>query len=251
MLPWRCGPVEGPRGWQVVLASGTRLLVVDGDRASARELLVGLTHHALHVEVAHTGGDALRLATEVDLVLMGPGLPDLEGAEVCRRLRARSTVPLIVRSDRSDELERVQLLELGADAYLVGPIGLRELVAHIRAVLRRCRTDGFGLLQVGRLHLDRHDHRVELDGRPLSLTPKELLVLTSLAEDHGRIVPRDELIRRVWQHQWDGAEHTLDVHIGSLRRKLGPDRWIHTVRGIGFRLQDPDRSVSDTGTWTN
>jgi DNA-binding response OmpR family regulator len=177
-----------------------------------------------------------------DVVLLDLGLPDVDGFELCRELRARSEVPIIVVTARGDEIDRVVGLELGADDYVVKPFGLRELVARIRAVTRRSavRVESPPTPAPRRLVVDRRTRRVTLDGALLALTPKEFDLLALLAGDPGAVCSRQEIIDRVWDPHWYGPTKTLDVHIGSLRRKLGDPRWIETVRGVGYRLSDHD-----------
>jgi two-component system response regulator RegX3 len=187
--------------------------------------------------------------TEADLVLLDLGLPDLDGRVVCRELRARSAVPIIVVTARGDELDRVTLLELGADDYVVKPFGFRELVARIGAVLRRASTAGpnagaamvDAVVQCGDLQIDRRTRRVNIASTVASLTPKEYDLLAYLAADLGAVRTRDEIMRDVWDENWWGSTKTLDVHIASLRKKIGAER-IETIRGVGFALADPNAS---------
>ncbi len=192
------------------------------------------------VEVASTGAAALA-AAPADLVLLDLGLPDLGGNVVCQRLRARSSVPIIVVSARGEEIDRVMLLELGADDYVVKPFGFRELVARIRAVTRRMSgpepTPAAMEFVVGPLRIDRRTRMVVFDGSLVDLTPKEFDLLVFLASDVGGVRGRDQLIQAVWDENWWGSTKTLDVHIASLRKKLRPEL-IETVRSVGYRLVD-------------
>ena len=217
-----------------------RLLLVEDDDAIAEPLAEGLGREGFAVERVGTGAAALG-AAPADLVLLDLGLPDLEGTEVCRRLRERSAVPVIVLTARGGELDRVMLLELGADDYVVKPFGFRELVARIRAVLRRASGgQGSSAVQhLGGLDLDRRSRRVTVAGEELHLTPKEFDLLAKLAEDPGAVVRRDDIIAEVWDEHWWGSTKTLDVHVNALRRKLGDPRWISAVRGVGYRLEVP------------
>jgi two-component system response regulator RegX3 len=169
-------------------------------------------------------------------------LPDLDGREVCRRLRTRSAVPIIVVSARGEEIDRVLLLELGADDYVVKPFGFRELVARIRAVLRRVGGEPDASVTAGcswaRLTIDRAPVRSPMRGR-VSLTPKEYELLVELASDPGAVMTREHLIDSVWDEHWWGSTKTLDVHVASLRKKLAPEL-IETIRGVGFRLVELD-----------
>jgi two-component system response regulator RegX3 len=217
------------------------LLVVEDDEAIAEPLVSGLRQHGFDVTWVATGADALA-AEGIDLVLLDLGLPDLDGYEVCRRLRAKSSVPIVVVSARGEEPDRVVGLELGADDYVVKPFGLRELVARIRAVTRRTSplaTAEDAPQRIGALEIDRRTRRVRAHGAEIALTPKEYDVLALLAEDPGSVVRRQTIFDRLWDPQWYGPTKTLDVHVASLRKKLGDARWIETVRGVGFRLGRP------------
>lgn len=221
----------------------TRLLVVEDDVAIADALVDGLAREGFEVEQVGTGADALA-ATEPDLVVLDLALPDLDGREVFRRLRARSTVPVIVATARDDEFDRVLLLELGADDYIVKPFGMRELVARVRAVLRRSvgpePDPPRDRPQVaGPLVVDRRRRRAWLDGKELLLTPKEFDLLALLAAEPGAVLTREHILSQVWDPHWWGPTKTLDVHVAALRRKLGDPRWITTVRGVGYRLEPP------------
>jgi DNA-binding response OmpR family regulator len=211
------------------------LLVVEDDEAIAVPLVRGLERSGYEVTRVSTGRDALDV-DGVDLVLLDLGLPDLDGYEVCRRLRAASSVPIIVVTARGDEVDRVVGLELGADDYVVKPFGIRELVARVRAVSRRAVAQPAGPQRVGALEVDRRTRRVALDGREVALAPKEFELLALLADDPGAVVSRVQIMDEVWDPHWYGPTKTLDVHVASLRRKLGDPRWIETVRGVGFRL---------------
>jgi DNA-binding response OmpR family regulator len=215
------------------------VLLVEDDEAIAQPLVKGLEREGFTVNWVATGTAAVE-AAEPDVVLLDLGLPDIDGYEVCRRIRLKSEVPIVFLTARSDEVDRVVGLELGADDYVVKPFGFRELVARIRAVTRRrapsTRTDGQPL-NIGGLELDRRTRRVTLDGETLELTPKEFELLALLAQDPGAVFPRQQIMERVWGHPWYGPTKTLDVHVASIRKKLGDPSWIETVRGVGFKLQ--------------
>jgi len=215
-----------------------RLLVVEDDPTISVPLREGLEREGFEVEVAPTGAAALA-AAPADLVLLDLGLPDVDGPVVCRRLRERGAVPIIVVTARGDEIDRVMLLELGADDYVVKPFGFRELVARIRAVLRRAggaeRQAPADVLDIGALHLDRRSHTVTFAGAAVALTPKEYDLLLYLAADPGAVRSREQLMHDVWDEHWWGSTKTLDVHVASLRRKLRPEL-IETVRSVGYRL---------------
>jgi DNA-binding response OmpR family regulator len=222
-------------------APGTVLLLVEDDETIAEPLSEGLEYTGFRVRHVRTGKAALA-DSGADLILLDLGLPDLDGGEVCRQLRRLAATPIIVITARGDELDRVTLLELGADDYLVKPFGFRELVARIRAVLRRAQ-DGSpqqpAVESVGSLRLDRRGRRAYLAGRELDLTSKEFDLLAFLAEEPDAVRRREEIIAAVWDEHWWGSTKTLDVHIASLRKKLGDHRWISTLRGVGYRLNEP------------
>ena len=215
-----------------------RVLVVEDDPTISVPLREGLEREGFSVEVAATGAAALA-AEPADLVLLDLGLPDLEGRVVCQRLRERGEVPIIVVTARGDELDRVMLLELGADDYVVKPFGFRELVARMRAVLRRTsprdRATTVDTVDLGALQIDRRTRGVIFAGAAVTLTPKEYDLLLRLAADAGAVLGREQLMQDVWDEHWWGSTKTLDVHVASLRKKLRPEV-IETVRSVGYRL---------------
>jgi DNA-binding response OmpR family regulator len=219
-----------------------RLLLVEDDPTISGPLVEGLRREGFDVDHAATGAAALA-AGPADLVLLDLGLPDLEGRVVCQELRSRGPVPIIVVSARGAEIDRVTMLELGADDYVVKPFGFRELVARIRAVLRRASTEGPATpaprIEVGDLVIDRRTRTVVHQGRPIALSPKEFDLLVCLGDDPGAVRSREQLMHDVWDENWWGSTKTLDVHIASLRKKLRPEL-IETVRSVGYRLNVPD-----------
>jgi two-component system, OmpR family, response regulator RegX3 len=219
---------------------GMHILVVEDEDAIADPLVVGLRREGYDVSRVATGEGALE-APSADLVLLDLRLPDLDGLDVGRRLRERSRVPIIVLTARGEEADRVVGLELGADDYVVKPYGLRELIARIRAVMRRTASvdNAGGPMRVGDLDVDERARRATLAGRELELTPKEFDLLAALARDPGAALTRRRLLAEVWDTSWYGSSKTIDVHVAALRRKLGDPGWIETVRGVGFRLRVP------------
>jgi two-component system response regulator RegX3 len=219
-----------------------RLLVVEDDDGIAAPLVSGLRREGFEVERVATGAGALA-ADEPDLVLLDLRLPDMDGYAVAREMRARSRVPIIMVTARGEEVDRVVGLEIGADDYVVKPFGLRELIARINAVMRRVAAPASSepgpVAEVGPLVIDRRRHEVTLDGVPLALTPKEFDLLALLATDPGAALDRRRILEEVWGTRWYGPSKTIDVHVSSLRRKLGDPGWIETVRGVGFRLRAP------------
>ena len=218
-----------------------KLLLVEDEDAIAEPLAEGLRREGFAVERVATGKEALE-AAEPDLVLLDVGLPDTDGLSVCRELRSRSSVPIIMVTAKGEEVDRVVGLEVGADDYIVKPFGFRELIARIRAVTRRTgdrSTAIAGVATIGALAIDTRSRRVSVDGREIDLTPKEFDLLALLARDPGAVVSRARILEEVWQTTWFGSAKTIDVHVAALRKKLGDPAWIETVRGVGLRLHVP------------
>ena len=216
-----------------------RILLVEDEDAIAEPLADGLRREGFEVERAATGSDALA-AADPDLVLLDLRLPDADGLAVCRELRARSDVPIIMITAKGEEIDKVVGLEMGADDYLVKPFGFRELLARIRAVTRRSTTPArTAALRVGELVIDPPARRATLGEHELELTPKEFDLLSLLASDPGTVVSKQRILEEIWQTVWYGSAKTIDVHVASLRRKLGDPAWIETVRGVGLRLRNP------------
>jgi len=214
---------------------------VEDDDAIAEPLVKGLERQEWSVQRVSTGiaGVELEASDPPDIVLLDLGLPDIDGYEVCRRIRSRSTTPIIVLTARGDEIDRVLGLELGADDYMVKPFGFRELLARINAVLRRTApVDGTPseVSSVGGLTIDRRARRVLRGDDEITLARKEFDLLSLLATDPGATFTREDILEQVWDAHWYGPTKTLDVHIASLRRKIGDPALIETVRGVGFRL---------------
>nr|WP_202477822.1 response regulator transcription factor [Streptomyces sp. SID5470] len=222
--------------------------MVEDDEPVAQSLRRGLIRYGFEVEWVSTGAAALGHEGPYDVVLLDLGLPDTDGLDVCRALRERGDVPIIVISARSDETDRVVGLELGADDYVTKPFGVREVIARIRAVMRRAQPrtevaaagpDTYG----SRLSIDRKAARVRLDGEEVPLAPKEYDLLAFLTEEPGALMSREQIMEAVWDANWFGPTKTLDVHVAALRRKLAGAVVIEAVRGVGFRLE----IVKDTG----
>lgn len=218
-----------------------KVLLVENDVKVTDELAKGLTEQGLDVLTVNRGYAALAHVDAVDVVLLDLGLPDIDGFEVCRRIRASSFVPIVIVSGRVDEFDRVLALKMGADDYVVKPYWLRELTARIEAVLRRTRggwtaAGAETARQVGALRIDAGRRRVLVDGREVTLTRKEFGLLALLTSDPGRIFTREAIMNEVWGHDGAGDTRTLGVHMASLRKKLGVGDFIETVRGVGFRV---------------
>jgi DNA-binding response OmpR family regulator len=225
-------------------AARPRILLVEDEESISEPFSRALAREGFEPVVARTAADALKMAALVDpeLVLLDLMLPDGDGRDVCRELRRRSDTPIIMLTARGTETDRIVGLELGADDYVVKPFSSPEVIARIRAVLRRSRRDDEGAprLTFAELEIDGDARRVRRGDKELDLSRKEFDLLVVLAEAAGRVLTRDHLMARVWDENWFGPTKTLDVHIGTLRRKLGDDpadpRFIHTVRGVGFRF---------------
>ncbi|HVF03253.1 MAG TPA: response regulator transcription factor [Frankiaceae bacterium] len=224
----------------------THVLVVEDEPSFSEPLAFMLRKEGFEVTVAETGPDALREFDRAgpDLVLLDVMLPGMSGTEVCRTLRQRSNVPVIMLTARDSEIDKVVGLELGADDYVTKPFSSRELVARIRAVLRR-RTDEAddllpGVLEAGPVRLDVDRHTVTVDGRPVAFPLKEFELLEVLLRNAGRVVTRGQLIDRVWGAAYVGDTKTLDVHVKRVRAKIEPDpgnpRYLTTVRGLGYKF---------------
>jgi two-component system, OmpR family, response regulator RegX3 len=227
----------------------TRVLLIEDEESIAVPLVGALEREGFEVAHAPTGREGLDAASDdrVDLVLLDLMLPDMDGRDVCRQLRQSSSVPVIMLTAKGLETDRVVGLELGADDYVVKPFSVAELAARIRAVLRRSSERGAApkdVLAVGDVELDRRTWTARLGGEPLELARREFELLRILLEHAGEVVTRETLMREVWDTEWMGATKTLDVHVSTLRRKLGDDpaapRYVHTVRGVGFRFAGAD-----------
>ena len=223
-----------------------RVLLVEDDQSVADGLLDGLSganFESLHVM---TGADALSSVNDFnpDIVLLDLGLPDMDGTDVCRSIRLSSTVPIIVVSARDEEIDRVVALEIGADDYVVKPFGMRELIARIRAVARRTAQSDIEAAPAaervfGDLTIDVRRQRITLAGEDIHLTAKEFELVEYLSSDPGAVFKRSDILHDVWDTNWYGTSKTLDAHIAAIRKKLGNPHWIESVRGVGFRFEQP------------
>ncbi|MEY2436071.1 MAG: two-component system, OmpR family, response regulator RegX3 [Acidimicrobiaceae bacterium] len=229
----------------------TTVLVVEDEDSFVEALTVGLKREGFRVHVARDGAQALAMFDVVkpDLVLLDVMLPKVSGIDVCRELRTRSRVPIIMVTAKGSEIDTVVGLEVGADDYVTKPYRLRELVARIRAVLRRTPADGAPSVlsgeatEVGDVALDPDRHEVTIRGEPVSLPLKEFELLGILLENAGRVLTRETLIDRVWGSDYVGDTKTLDVHIKRLRAKVEPEpsnpTRIVTIRGLGYKYERP------------
>jgi two-component system, OmpR family, response regulator RegX3 len=232
-------------------APGGRILVVEDEDSISEPFAEVLRREGFEPLVTRTAAGALELAAdgEPDLVMLDLSLPDGDGRDVCRELRRRSDVPIVMLTARGTEMDRIVGLELGADDYVVKPFSAREVISRIRAVLRRSAPRDGAVseeksIQIGELELDPGARTARLAGEELDLSRKEFDLLAELMRNAGRVVKREDLMSKVWDVNWFGSTKTLDVHIGWLRRKLGDDpnrpRYIETVRGVGFRFAAPE-----------
>jgi len=222
------------------------VLVVEDDPAIRSALIRSLGERGHAVSSAADAMSGLRqvMAERPDIVLLDLGLPDLDGTELLRMLRAVSQVPVIVSTARDDDASTVSALDAGADDYVVKPFSAATLDARIRAVLRRSTTaDADSVLVVGPLVVDTSARLVTLDGQPVELSPREFDLLAYLAARPRKVVSKRELLTEVWRLPYGGADKTVDVHVSWLRRKLGENaiepRYLHTIRGVGIKLEAP------------
>jgi two-component system response regulator RegX3 len=229
--------------------SEATIFVVEDEASFVEALSIGLRREGFDVVVAVDGAEALDRFDEVqpDLVLLDVMLPKVSGLEVCRQLRKKTQIPIIMVSAKGAEIDTVVGLEVGADDYVTKPYRLRELVARIRAVLRRvdaalpAATTPAGTIEVGDVRLDPHEHRASVNGNLVPLPLKEFELLHLLLANAGRVLPRETLIDRVWGIDYVGDTKTLDVHVKRLRSKIETDpanpTRIVTIRGLGYKYE--------------
>jgi two-component system response regulator RegX3 len=223
-----------------------RVLLADDDPGVADVVAYALRREGFDVATVEDGEAALAEASRApyDVVVLDVMMPKLSGMDACRRLRAESSVPIVMLTAKDAEVDRVLGLELGADDYVTKPFSTAELVSRLRAILRRReldRAEGAGAVrEVGGLRLDLARHEVTVDGRPVRLTRSEFKVLALLAEEPGRVFTRRQVMQHLWESDYVGDEHACDVHVSNLRRKIEHDparpRRIVTVRGVGYKL---------------
>jgi two-component system, OmpR family, response regulator RegX3 len=224
-----------------------RILVVEDELAISEPLVESLEREGFDAQVAPSVGHAEAAFTErePDLVLLDVMLPDGDGRDLCRDIRSRSEVPIIMLTARGEEIDRVVGLELGADDYVVKPFSARELAARIRAILRRGRGQARrDVIEVGPIRLDSSSRTVTKDDRAVEMAAREFDLLRLLMSRAGEVVRREEIMDLVWDEHWFGSTKTLDVHVSWLRKKLEADpaapRFITTIRGVGFRFAAPE-----------
>ncbi|MCS7264636.1 MAG: response regulator transcription factor [Armatimonadetes bacterium] len=224
-----------------------RILIVEDELPLAQAIAYALKQEGFQVRIATDGQEGLRLALteKPDLVILDLMLPKLDGWEVCRTLRAKSKVPILILTARGEEHDKVLGLELGADDYVVKPFSMRELIARVRAFLRRAKmmaaaSEELEILRSGNLTIYIAEHRVELNGEEIPMAPREFALLKTLVLNKGRVMSRDQLLEIVWGQKEFIDPHTVDVHVHWLREKIEPDpknpKRIVTVRGVGYRF---------------
>jgi DNA-binding response OmpR family regulator len=218
-----------------------RILLVEDDDRVAAALRPALRRHGMTMVRLSGGREVVGHLAEVDVVLLDLGLPDIDGVDVCRIIRETSDVPIIIVSARGEVDDRILGLHTGADDYLVKPYDVGELVARVEAVYRRRRSTlpGVGaveLVDVDGVRVDLARHTVLVNGEPVMLSRKEFQVLALLATAGGAVCTRNRIVAEVWGRSWPGANRTLDVHVATLRTKLGRPDLVQTVRGVGYRL---------------
>jgi DNA-binding response OmpR family regulator len=229
-----------------------RILVVEDEANIASFVSVYLTKAGFGVGVARNGAEALAKAgTEGPaLIILDLMLPDLDGIDVCRRIRQRSDVPILMLTARDDDVDKIIGLEVGADDYLTKPFNPRELVARVKSILRRStsrrRDPEAAVLEQGPLRIDSGRREVTVEGNEVQLAPKEFDLLWELLDHRGLVLTRDQLLERVWGYTFAGDTRTVDVHVGQLRRKLGPACPIVTVWGVGYKVATEPKTAAAT-----
>ncbi len=225
------------------------ILIVEDEENLLEALKYNLEHSGYQVVTAADGGKGLELAREADpaLVILDIMLPTLDGLEVCRLLRRTSDVPVLMLTAKTEEVDRVVGLEMGADDYVVKPFSMRELLSRVRAILRRPRSgrlaaSGADVVKSGALELDLTGHAVSLEGRQIDLKPREFNLLALLMSNKGRVYTRRQILDQVWEQDYIGDARTVDVHVRWLREKIETDpsspQSIVTIRGVGYKFQE-------------
>ena len=229
----------------------SKILIIEDEAKIARFVELELTHEGYEVEKVADGrsGAERALTEDFDLILLDLMLPRVPGERVCRTIRDTSDVPIIMLTAKGEVEDRIIGLELGADDYLVKPFSPRELVARVRALLRRVHADSEPqreVLEFGELTIDVSGHKVMVSGKEVDLTASEFKLLTTLSRYPGRVYSRMELVEKVLGYDFEGYERTIDSHVKNLRAKIGDNprnpKWLHTVHGVGYRFEDPSKN---------
>ena len=220
-----------------------KILIVDDEPLIVKGLKYSLEQDGYETDSAVDGEEAVNkfFAGQFDLVLLDVMLPKIDGIEVCQRIREKSNVPIIMLTAKGDEVDKILGLELGADDYITKPFSVRELIARVKALLRRAapQNEEEGILHVGGLTIDVGNYEAFRNGEKLSLTLKEFELLKLLVLSRGKVLTRDFLLDRIWGYEFYGETRTVDVHIRHIRQKLGDDaHYIETIRGVGYKFND-------------
>ncbi|GED32438.1 MULTISPECIES: response regulator transcription factor [Brevibacillus] len=226
------------------------ILIVDDEPKILEILSSYLSKEGYHVMTAENGREALEIASAypLELIILDLMLPDMTGEDVCREIRKTSRIPILMLTAKSSEADRITGLEIGADDYLVKPFSPRELVARVRAILRRIGDyqSLSDIVELGDLMVSLREKNVTLKGKPMDMTPNEYRLLTTLLRYPGRTWTREELVEEVWGLDFEGSDRTIDTHIKNLRQKIEEDPrqpvYIKTVYGLGYRLDNPDKT---------
>ncbi len=221
------------------------ILIIEDERPIAELLKYSLEREGYSVRMAHTGAAGLAAIEEAlpSLILLDLMLPDIDGLEICRQVTAKRQVPIIIVSAKNDQVDKIIGLEYGADDYITKPFDIREVLLRMQSVLRR-NTNGAlqagsdDILTLGELTLLKSKHEVKKNGQRIDLTPKEFDLLAILLENKGKVLSRAELLEKVWEFAYIGDTRTVDIHIQRLRRKLGADKLIETVFGVGYKIRE-------------
>ena len=217
-----------------------KVLVVDDEKLIVKGIRFSLEQEGMEVDCAYDGEEAYNMAKEkeYDMILLDVMLPKMDGFQVCQAIREFSDMPIIMLTAKGDDMDKILGLDYGADDYLPKPFGMMELIARVKALLRRAEiVDGEKDYTIGSLHVVPAKHKVKVDGEEITLTLKEFELLTLFVENQGIVFTRDQLLTKIWGYAFDGESRTVDVHIRSLRQKLGNSgKLIETVRGIGYKL---------------
>ncbi|OGO60204.1 MAG: DNA-binding response regulator [Chloroflexi bacterium RBG_19FT_COMBO_48_23] len=228
----------------------TTILVVDDEPNILELAKLYLEQEGYRVEGVGNGNDALQKlnSTKPSLIVLDLMLPDIDGFEVCREIRKKSDIPILMLTARKEDVDKIVGLELGADDYLTKPFNPRELVVRVKAILRRYKSGlkPSQVIEVGNLHIDMARREATIDGQPVKLRTKEFDLLATLAQNPGIVLTRDRLLEMVWETDYYGETRTVDIHINHLRDKLsGANASIETVRGIGYKMTLKSRAPSD------